>query len=58
VLAFRLSCGLTCEELAARIGEKPATVWAWEQHRDRDFRLRLSQWVRLVEFFGPAIVPT
>jgi hypothetical protein len=57
VLAFRLARGLTCEELAHRLGEKLATVRHWEQRRLRDFRLRWSQWVRLMHLFGPAFVP-
>jgi DNA-binding CsgD family transcriptional regulator len=57
LLAFRLARGLTCEELAHRLGEKLATVRRWEFRRLRDFRLRCSQWVRLMHLFGPAFVP-
>jgi hypothetical protein len=58
LLAFRLARGPSCEELARRLGEKLATVRRWEYRRLRDFRLRCSQWVRLVQLFGLAFVPT
>jgi transcriptional regulator with XRE-family HTH domain len=57
LLAFRLARGLTCEELAHRLGERLATVRRWEYRRLRDFRLRWSQWVRLMHLFGPGFVP-
>jgi DNA-binding CsgD family transcriptional regulator len=57
LLAFRLARGMTSEELASCLGEKPETVRAWEKRRDWDFRLHWSQWVRFTQFFGPEFVP-